>query len=149
MTNDRKQLLQKEADAWSAFLTAAERVPVELRTVPDVVPGWSVADLVFHNGKWAEDAGDDLEQMAVGSYVDEDQPDEVWQAMNDAWAEESKTLSWEQAVSIAEAGRMKARTALEALAHVDDAAAKAFTDETFDHYPEHTDEITRFAERSA
>ncbi|MDQ3209793.1 MAG: hypothetical protein M3Q20_01230, partial [Actinomycetota bacterium] len=94
MTHDREQLLQKEADAWSALLTAAERVPAELRTVPDVVPGWSVADLVFHSGKWAEVSGTHLEQMAAGTFVDEEEPDEVWQAKNDAWAEESKSLSW-------------------------------------------------------
>ena len=115
MTTDRDQLLQKEADAWAAFLAAAERVPDELRTVPEVVPGWSVIDLAFHNGKWAELAGTHLEAMAAGTFVDEEQPEEVWQAMNDACAEESKALSWEQAVAAAEAARMKARTALEAL----------------------------------
>lgn len=146
--SDRGQLLQREAEAWSALLQAAERVSVDLRTVAGVVPGWSVADLVFHSGKWAELAGTHLEEMAAGTFVDEEQPDEVWQAMNDAWAEESKALTWEQAVAIAEAGRMKARTALEALTDVDDTAATWFTDETFDHYPEHTEEIERFAASS-
>ncbi|HVF07098.1 MAG TPA: hypothetical protein VNC60_00815 [Actinomycetota bacterium] len=146
MTDERETLLQKEADAWAAFLAAAERVPGELRSAPEVVPGWSVIDLAFHNGKWAELAGTHLEQKAAGTFVDEDQPDEVWQAMNDGWAQESKALTWEQAVAIAEAGRMKARTALEALLDVDAAAASAFGEETFDHYPEHTDEIVRFAE---
>jgi hypothetical protein len=143
--SDREQLLQREAEAWSALLQAAEGVAPELRTVAGVVPGWSVADLVFHCGKWAELAGTHLEEMAAGTFVDEEQPDEVWQALNDAWAEESKALTWEQSVAIAEAGRMKARTALEALTEVDDRAASWFTDETFDHYPEHTEEITRFA----
>ncbi|HEX7248618.1 MAG TPA: DinB family protein [Actinomycetota bacterium] len=146
MTADREQLLQKEADAWAAFLAAAERVPDELRSVPEVVPGWSVIDLAFHNGKWAELAGTHLEAMAAGTFVDEEQPEEVWQALNDRYAEESKALTWEQAVAAAEAARMKARTALEALTEVDDAAATWFTDETFDHYPEHTDEITKFAD---
>ena len=145
MTEDREQLLQKEADAWAAFLGAAERVPAELRSIPEVVPGWSVIDLAFHNGKWAELAGTHLEQKAAGTFVDEDQPEEVWQAMNDGWAQESKALTWEQALAIAEAGRMKARTALQALPDVDDSAASAFSDETFGHYPEHTDEIAAFA----
>lgn len=146
MTPDREQLLQKEADAWAAFLAAAERVPDDLRSVPEVVPGWSVIDLAFHNGKWAELAGTHLEAMAAGTFVDEEQPEEVWQALNDEYAAESKALSWEQAVAAAEAARMKARTALESLAELDDAAAKWFTDETFDHYPEHTDEIARYAD---
>jgi hypothetical protein len=143
--HDRDELLRRESEAWDALLSAAESVPAELRTVPGVVPGWSVTDLVFHSGKWAELAGTHLEQKAAGTFVDEDQPEAVWQAMNAAWADESKSLTWEQAVATAEAGRMKARTALEALDAVDDAAASAFTDETFDHYPEHTEEIARFA----
>jgi hypothetical protein len=83
--------------------------------------------------------------MEAGTFVGEEQPEEVWQAMNDAWAEESKSLTWEQAVAIAEAGRMKARAALEALEEVGETAASWFVDETYEHYPEHTEEIARFA----
>jgi hypothetical protein len=145
-SHDREELLRREAEAWAAMLEAAERVPVELRTVAGVVPGWSVTDLVFHSGKWAELAGTHLEEMAAGTFVAEEQPEEVWQAMNATWAEESKSLTWEQAVSGAEAGRMKARTALEALDEVDETASSWFVDETFGHYPEHTEEIARFAD---
>lgn len=145
MAADRDALLQREADTWKAFLDAAERVPAERRSMPEVVPGWSVIDLAFHNGKWAELAGSHLEEMAAGTFVDEEQPDEVWQRMNDEWAAESKALTWEQAVATAEAGRIKARTALEALPELDDAAVSWFSEETFEHYQEHTEEITRFA----
>ncbi|MGH2539346.1 MAG: hypothetical protein ACRDGK_02375, partial [Actinomycetota bacterium] len=60
-------------------------------------------------------------------------------------ATESKSLTWEQAVAAAEACRMSARSALEALSEVDDAAATWFADETFEHYAEHEAEIARFA----
>ena len=122
--HDREELLRREAEAWAALLDAAERVPAELRTVPGVVPDWSVCDLVFHSGKWSELAGTHLEEMAAGTFVGDEQPEEVWQAMNSSSAEESKSLTWEQAVAAAEAGRMKARTALEALDEVDDAHGK-------------------------
>ena len=146
---DREELLRREAEAWASLLGAAERVAPELRTVAGVVPDWSVVDLVFHCGKYAELTGGRLESMAAGTYVDVEQPEHEWQAMNDGWAAESKTLMWEQAVAAAEAGRMKARTALEALVEVDDAAATWFTDETFEHYAEHAAEITRFADGAA
>ncbi|HWC70049.1 MAG TPA: hypothetical protein VG993_02690 [Actinomycetota bacterium] len=142
---DRNELLRREEEAWTALLAAAEAVPDDLRTVAGVVPGWSVTDLVFHSGKWAELAGTHLEEMAAGTFAGEEQPEEVWQAMNAAWAEESKTLTWEQSVAAAEAGRMKARTALEALDEIDETATSWFVEETFDHYPEHTEEIQRFA----
>ena len=146
MMADRDELLSKEADGWAALVGASERVAPELRTLAGVVPDWSVADLVFHCGKYAELTGGRLEAMAAGTYVDVEQPEHEWQAMNDGWAAESRTLTWEQAIAAAEAGRMKARTALEALGEVDDAAATWFADETFEHYAEHTDEIARFAD---
>jgi hypothetical protein len=145
MMADRQELLSKEAEGWHALLDAAQRVPEDRRTVAGVVPDWSVVDLVFHCGKYAELTGSRLEAMAAGTFVDEEQPEEEWQAMNDGWAAESKALTWEQAVATSEAGRMKARTALEALPEVDDAAATWFTDETFQHYAEHAEEIGRFA----
>jgi hypothetical protein len=146
---DRDELLQREADGWAAVLDAVDRVPDELRTVEGVVPDWSVVDLVFHCGKWSELAGTHLEEMAAGTFSGEEQPEEVWQAMNASWAEESKSLTWEQAVAAAEAGRMKARTALEALADVDETARSWFVEETIDHYAEHAEEIARFAAASA
>jgi hypothetical protein len=149
MTTDREELLRREAEAWAGLLAAVDRVAPELRTVAGVVPDWSVVDLVFHCGKYAELTGGRLESMAAGTYVDVEQAEHEWQAMNAAWAVESKTLMWEQAIAAAEAGRMKARTALEALAEVDDAAATWFTDETFGHYAEHAEEIARFADGSA
>jgi hypothetical protein len=146
---DREELLRREAEAWASLLGAAERVAPELRTVAGVVPDWSVVDLVFHCGKYAELTGGRLESMAAGTYVDVEQPEHEWQAMNARWAAESKTLTWEQAVAAAEAGRMKARAALEALAEVDAAAATWFSDETFEHYAEHAEEIARFADDPA
>lgn len=146
---DRDELLRRETDAWAALLDAVDRVPLELRTVPGVVPDWSVVDLVFHCGKYAELTGDRLEAMAAGTFVDESQPEAEWQAMNDAWAAESRSLTWEQAVAAAEACRMKARTALEAVDPVAETAARWFGDETFDHYAEHAEEIARFAAGSS
>jgi predicted methyltransferase len=146
---DRDQLLRREADAWAALLDAAERVPDELRTVAGVVPDWSVVDLVFHCGKYSELTAGRLEALAAGSFVEEQQPEAEWQAMNDRWAAESKSLTWEQAVATAEACRAKARTALEALPELDDVATSWFSDETFDHYAEHAEEIARFAAGSS
>lgn len=145
MLADRDELLQREADAWAALLDAAERVPGDRRADAGVVPDWSVVDLVYHCGKYAELTGGRLEAMASGTFVDDPQPEAAWQTMNDAWAAESKSLTWEQAVATAEACRMKARTALEALDRVGETAARWFVDETFEHYDEHAEEIARFA----
>ena len=142
---ERDGLLRREADAWAALLAAAEGIPESRLTTPGVVPGWSAADLVFHCGKWAEVAATHLEEIIAGTFVDEDLPDDVTQAMNDAWADQSKSLTWQESVTAAEAARGRARAALQAIDEVDEAASTWFADETYDHYLEHTEHILRFA----
>jgi hypothetical protein len=142
----REELLQREEAAWAEFVAEVGRIPEHRRGDDGVVPGWSVNDLVFHNGKWASVAAEKLGAIkATGSAGDED-PDEVWRAKNDRWAEESKSLTYEDAMQAALADRDAARNALLALPEVTDEAASWFQEETFDHYQEHTEEVSRFAD---
>ena len=60
-------------------------------------------------------------------------------------AEDGKGKSWDEVIVAAERGRDRARAALLAMTDVTDAAASEFTDETVDHYQEHTAEIVAFA----
>jgi hypothetical protein len=78
--------------------------------------------------------------------VGEEEPDEVWEGKNDLWAAESKSMLYQEAMARALEDRERARAALLALPEVTDEAASWFTEETFDHYQEHTEEISRFAD---
>lgn len=142
----REELLQAEETAWAEFVVEVGRVPEHRRSDDGVVPGWSVTDLVFHNGKWAGVAAVKLETIGASGSAGEEDPDEVWRGKNDRWAEESKSLSYEDAMKSALADREAARNALTALAEVTDEAASWFKEETFDHYQEHTEEVSRFAD---
>ena len=122
------------------------RVPEHRRSDGGVVPGWSVNDLVFHNGKWAGVAAEKLGALATSGSVGEEEPDEVWEGKNELWAAESKSMLYQEAMARALADRERARAALLALPDVTDEAASWFTEETFDHYQEHTEEISRFAD---
>jgi hypothetical protein len=146
MIKDRAELLQREETAWAGFVAEVGRVPEHLRGDEGVVPGWSVNDLVFHNGKWAGVAAEKLEMIRAGAPPGDDDPEEVWQGKNRTWADESKSLGYEEAMTAALAERERARTALLALPEVTDEAASWFTEETYDHYQEHTEEIGRFAD---
>jgi len=141
-----EELLRAEETAWVDFVAEVGRVPEHLRGSEGVVPGWSVNDLVFHNGKWAGVAAEKLALIRDTGAAGEDDPDEVWRAKNDRWAEESKSLSYEDAMKLALADREDARNALTALPEVTDEAASWFKEETFDHYQEHTEEVSRFAD---
>ena len=146
MITDRDELLKREESAWAEFVAEVGRVPEHRRSDGGVVPGWSVNDLVFHNGKWAGVAAEKLGALAVSGSVGEEEPDEVWEGKNDLWAAESKSMLYQEAMARALEGRERARAALLALSEVTDEAASWFTEETFDHYQEHTEEISRFAD---
>jgi hypothetical protein len=146
MTTDKDELLKREEAAWTEFVAEVGRVPEHRRSDDGVVPGWSVNDLVFHNGKWAGVSAEKLGAIGASGSAGEEDPDEVWQGKNSRWAEESKSLSSEDAMTAALADRERARNALIALPEVTDEAASWFKEETFDHYEEHTEEVSRFAD---
>ena len=146
MITDRDELLKREEAAWTEFVAEVGRVPEHRRSDGGVVPGWSVNDLVFHNGKWAGVAAEKLEALAASGSAGEDEPDEVWEGKNELWAAESKSMLYQEAMARALQDRERARAALSALPDVTDEAASWFTEETFDHYQEHTEEISRFAD---
>ncbi len=144
---ERQQLLDREASSWEALMGVVARVPEPRRTELGVVPGWSVADLVWHCGYWVDDAARRIELIAAGS-PEPEEPEAVWQKTNDEVAEQSKAMSWDEVVERSEAARERIRTVFAALSDVSAAAESEFVDETFEHYDEHVVEIRRFADSS-
>jgi len=146
MITDRDELLKREEEAWAEFVAEVGRVPEHRRGDLGVVPGWSVNDLVFHNGKWAGVAAEKLGALATSGSAGEEELDEVWEGKNELWAAESKSMLYQEAMARALEDRERARAALSALPEVTDEASSWFREETFDHYQEHTEEISRFAD---
>jgi hypothetical protein len=146
MITDRDELLKREEEAWAEFVAEVGRVPEHRRGEQGVVPGWSVNDLVFHNGRWAGVAAEKLQVILDGSSPGEGDPDEVWEGKNELWAAESKSMLYQEAMARALEDRERARAALLALPTVTDEAASWFIEETYDHYQEHTEEVSRFAD---
>jgi hypothetical protein len=141
---DRQELLEREASSWEALIAAVARVPEDRRAEPGAVPGWSVADLVWHCGYWVEDAARRIEAIAAGT-PEPDDPEAVWQKTNDEVAALSKTMSWDEVVARSEAARDRIRAVLSSLSEIPPAAESEFVDETIEHYDEHAAEIERFA----
>jgi hypothetical protein len=144
---ERQQLLDREASSWEALMGAVARVPEARRTELGVVPGWSVVDLVWHCGYWVDDAARRIELIAAGRPEGHD-PEAVWQKTNDEVAEQSKAMSWDEVVTRSEAARERIRAVVSSLPEIVPAAESEFSDETFEHYDEHTAEIRRFADAS-
>ena len=74
METDVHELLKREEAAWTEFVAEVGRVPEHRRGDGGVVPGWSVNDLVFHNGRWASVAAAKLEVIRDGSSAGEETP---------------------------------------------------------------------------
>ena len=137
---DTEELLQREDQAWSAFVDAFAAVPDDRRDDEGVVPGWSTKDLVWHCGYWAGWVGDALEKIGRGETLE----DQNWDAMNDAVIVEGRGMAWDEVIVQSEHNRERARAALRALPSITDAALEEFTGETFEHYEEHAAEIRAF-----
>ena len=146
LIKDRDELLKREEEAWAGFVAEVGRVPEHRRGDDGVVPGWSVNDLVFHNGRWAGVAAEKLAAIGSTGTAGEEDPDEVWQGKNALWAGQSWSRLYQEAMARALEDRERAREALLALPDVTDEAASWFAEETFDHYQEHTEEVSRFAD---
>jgi Mycothiol maleylpyruvate isomerase N-terminal domain len=140
-TMDREELLQQEDTAWSAFIDAFASMSDDRREVEGVVPGWSVKDLVWHCGYWADWVGDYLERDTAGQ---QPPPEQDWDKLNQMVFEDGRGLSWDEVIIAAERGRDRARSALLAVGEVTDRAASEFRDETVVHYDEHAAEIRSF-----
>jgi hypothetical protein len=138
----KEELLQREDEAWSAFVDAFAAVPDDRRNEPGVVPGWSVHDMVWHCGYWVGYVVDILGKIARGESTDDSQD---WDAMNANVTEEGRTMSWDEIVVASEQNRSRVREALQALPTLTDEAVGEFGGETFEHYEEHTAEVRAFA----
>ena len=137
-----EELLEREEQAWAAFVDAFRAVPEDRRTEHGVVPGWSVHDMVWHCGYWAGYVVDVLGKIARGESTEDAQD---WDAVNAKVVEDGRAMSWDQVVVESERNRERVREALRALPTLTDEAADEFRGETFEHYEEHTTEVRAFA----
>jgi hypothetical protein len=135
-----EELLQREDQAWLAFVDAFAAVPDDERDQQGVVPGWSTQDLVWHCGYWAGYVGDALERIGRGETL----PDQDWDAVNDKVIEDGRGMLWDEIIVQSEHNRERARAALQALSTITDEALEEFTGETYEHYEEHAAEIRAF-----
>jgi hypothetical protein len=141
---NRKELLEREDEAWLDFKAAFLGLTPDRREVEGVVPGWSTHDLVWHCAYWAADVADVLERLRRG----DPEPEEGETGSRDAEIlAQGRGMTWDEVVLRAEPSRERARAALPAFGDdLPEAAVELFTEETFEHYEEHTSQIRAFSE---
>jgi len=148
MDASREELAAAERTAWTEFLALIARVPEDRRDVREVVPGWSVKDLMWHNAGWALFAAEELQKMDGGPFTDpfDAHDDDHWDRVSAAQVESGRTLDWDQTLAECEARRARVHEMWAGLGDVVPAAADWFSEETAVHYREHAEEIERFLE---
>src|SRR5215210_8698485 len=107
-----EELLQREQEAWAAFIDAVGTVSQDRREEPGVVPGWSLHDMVWHCGYWAGYVVDVFDKLARGESTDDDHD---WDAADAKVIEDGRAMSWEQVVTASEGNRERVRAALSSL----------------------------------
>ncbi|MEP7059451.1 MAG: DinB family protein [Actinomycetota bacterium] len=146
MMATREELAEAERGAWAEFMALVGRVPRERRDVREVVPGWSVKDLVWHNAGWMLFSAEALAKLDGKPFVDpfSGHDDAHFAAENELQLEAGRRLSWDEVVDQAERQRARTHELWAGLGAVSDEAAAFFAEESTVHYEEHAEEIRRF-----
>jgi Mycothiol maleylpyruvate isomerase N-terminal domain. len=148
MRTSRDELAAAERQAWAAFLASIDRVPPERRDIREVVPGWSVKDLVWHNAGWALFSAEELTKLDGLPFTDPfaGHDDDYWDRENAAQLEAGRELPWDQMLAQTEVLREGAHQLWAELGELTPEAADWFAEETSVHYRGHGEEIERFLE---
>ena len=125
------QLAAAERQAWAEFMALVSRVPPERRDERDVVPGWSVKDLVWHNVGWALFAARELQKLNGLPYTDPfaAHDDAYWDRESDAILEAGRRSPWDEMLVAAEADREQAHHLWADLGELSPEAADFFAEE--------------------
>jgi uncharacterized damage-inducible protein DinB len=144
MSDDlRPEHARREAEAWEAFRAALDRIPRERWEGSDVLPGWSVKELLWHMAGWLQKCARNLERFAAG---EEREPSTGLSVdeLNDLLASEAREMS----LDAIHEGLLEARDLVlerwTALPQIDDVAVQELADETYEHYDEHRADLERF-----
>jgi hypothetical protein len=141
----RAELAEQEAERWVEFEGVLQTVPQDRWDDPGAVPGWTLKAIVRHVAGWLEDLVTHLEEMRGGTFVDPCESDDVIDARNARFAEQSVSMDADEVWNGLLAARAAALARWAELGTIDDAAIEWFVGETTEHYEEHLPDLRRVA----
>lgn len=142
MTDPRIEHAGREAEAWTRFETALGRIPRDRWEASEVLPGWSVRELLWHMTWWLEKCARNLERLRAGQ-----EPLDAMETVderNAMLAAEGRGMTAPAVEEGLRAARDLVRSGWEALPRVDDVAIEELACETYEHYDEHRADLERF-----
>ena len=135
---EKERVLRDMDKAWRAFMDSVWGIPESLMSEPGVAGQWSVKDILAHVAAWDRETTRVVMQIMRG---DEPQWPIHDQKFNDVNYDADKNLPVNEA-------RNRALSAHKALVEMldgrSDVRAAWLRGATYDHYPEHTEDILRW-----
>jgi len=141
----RTEHLHREADVWNDFERLVLAVPRDRWESSDVMPEWTIKEMLWHVAGWLDDCAVHLEQIAAGTLQDPDEGEDDTDERNARFAAEAREMDADAVWTGLVAARNLVRARWEALEEVPDRAVEEFASETYQHYKEHVDELERAA----
>lgn len=145
MNDLRTEHLKREADVWRDFERFVLAVPRDRWESPDVMPEWTVKEMLWHVAGWLDDCAVHLEQIAAGTLKDPDEGEDDTDDRNAAFASQAREMNVDEVWNGVRAARELVRARWAALDDVSDRAIEEFASETYQHYKEHVDDLERAA----
>jgi hypothetical protein len=143
MTDLRTEHAAREADSWTSFEAALERIPRDRWEDDGVLPGWSVKQLLWHMAGWLQKCARNLERFGRGE--DEASSEQTVDERNEELAAQAKEMSVDGVYRGLISARDLVREGWQALPNVDERAIEELANETYEHYDEHRADLERFA----
>jgi hypothetical protein len=144
VTDRREHLLSEEETAWRVLMQTMEVLDDEQFERPGLTDdGWSVKDMCWHIGAWCAYAFDALEQIAGGTYRDEELDVE---ALNREWFEISRKVDSRTVRAELAAARTRMCGQLQFLPEISPEAVEWFEESGHLHYREHVRDLAGWVE---
>jgi uncharacterized damage-inducible protein DinB len=143
MSDLRTEQADREAEAWAKFEAALAEVPRERWDEAEVLPDWTVRELLWHMAGWLQKCARNLELFARG--LDPPASDQTVDERNEELAAQARGMTVDAVHRGLLAARALVRQEWEELPNVDARAVEELADETYDHYEEHVEDLRRFA----
>lgn len=142
---DRTRLLEEEDQGWLELTEAFGDVPPERFDEPTLNrEGWTPKDVMYHVGRWAEEAATVLRRIAAGTHRETDLDTD---RLNEEWLEQGRDVEADVVRLRFAKGRTAMRQAFEALDEVDAIAWEWFDESGPRHYADHLSDLRSFLER--
>jgi hypothetical protein len=139
------EIVDRIETTWRAWLAALERVDRARRTEPGVCGHWSVKDLMAHIALWESEIPEHIQRWELGFPTADLDID----ALNAEIVAENHARSYALVRMDMHRAHQTAMTAICGLRREpDDDLRGRISCETWDHYPEHTEQILAWLDQS-